>query len=746
MNFFKRISFGLLGIVMVVLTLATILEKIYGNDFAGSHIYRSVPFVLLWGITALSGLIFLIRRKKKMHFFTLMIHLSFVVILLGAFITWQYGKQGTLHLKKGEIKTGFTDKNDSLQEFPFLVSLDHFQVIYYAGTHTPVDFVSEITIDRKNPDEHICGKVSMNRIFSCMGYRFYQSGYDQDGAGTRLAVSYDPYGIAVTYTGYGILLLSMIFFFFGRYSNFRRLIKSPLLRRGTWLCLILISCSSGLWAAPDKPKVLPEEVAAKFGDIRVLYHGRICPLQTLAKDFTVKLCGSTSYRGYTSEQVFTGWMFYYTSWKKQPMIKIKGGTVRHLLGIKGKYASLEDFRNRENKYKLADENDKLQSGKTIPERRNLEEADEKYKIILMLYSGKMMKIFPYQAKKGAGITWYSPNDPLPRKIENDTWIFIRKFLDYIHEMVIKKDDQNILHLLEKIQTYQQKEAGAVLPSRNKFYAEKVYNHLNYSFPLSVVCILTGLLVFIIFCIKIIDEQPAGHIAVWLLNLFLFIVFSYLTVVLGLRWYISNHLPLSNGFETMQFMAWCCLILTFLLQKKFKLVLPFGSLLCGLALMVSMMGESNPPVTLLMPVLTSPLLCIHVVTIMIAYSLFAFMMLNGITAVVLSCSKKNCLFPVVRLQIISRIILYPALFFLMAGIFIGAVWANISWGRYWGWDPKEVWALITMLIYALALHPASLPWFRRPMFFHLFTILAFLSVLITYFGVNFVLGGMHSYAG
>ena len=196
---------------------------------------------------------------------------------------------------------------------------------------------------------------------------------------------------------------------------------------------------------------------------------------------------------------------------------------------------------------------------------------------------------------------------------------------------------------------------------------------------------------------------------------------------------------------MQFMAVCVILLTFICCRRFEAVIAFGYMLGGLALLVSMLGEANPPITQLMPVLASPLLSIHVVTIMIAYSLLAFAMMNGITALLLSRSHHDCTEQIARLEVISRLLLYPAVCCLALGIFIGAVWANVSWGRYWGWDPKEVWALITMLIYASALHPASLPFFRRPMFFHWFCVIAFASVLITYFGVNFIMGGMHSYA-
>lgn len=189
-------------------------------------------------------------------------------------------------------------------------------------------------------------------------------------------------------------------------------------------------------------------------------------------------------------------------------------------------------------------------------------------------------------------------------------------------------------------------------------------------------------------------------------------FIYLTIILLLRGYIAEHWPLSNGFETMQFMAWCALGITMLCYRRFILILPAGYLVGGLAMMVSMMGESNPQITPLMPVLTSPLLSIHVVLVMAAYTLLAFVMFNGIAGLLLYRRHPR---QSEQLQVVGRILLYPAIFALAAGIFVGAIWANISWGRYWGWDPKEVWALITWLVYALALHTESLPLFRKPLF-------------------------------
>jgi ABC-type transport system involved in cytochrome c biogenesis permease subunit len=218
--------------------------------------------------------------------------------------------------------------------------------------------------------------------------------------------------------------------------------------------------------------------------------------------------------------------------------------------------------------------------------------------------------------------------------------------------------------------------------------------------------------------------------------------AYTLLCIGLRGYVGGHIPMSNGSETMMFMSACAMVLTLCLQRRFTLVVPFGYIISGLTLMVSSFGESNPQITHLMPVLASPLLSIHVCVLMLAYTLLAFIMLNGIAAIVVGRNNPE---QVDTLYIVSKLMLYPALFLLTAGIFIGAIWANQSWGRYWGWDPKEVWALITMLIYAMPLHPSLFPRLQKPMAAHIFLVAAFLSVLITYFGVNFLLGGMHSYA-
>lgn len=755
MKLLKRIAFCLLGILLFVLTIATILEKVNGTEFVNNHIYSSVPFIILWGSTALASLLYMIKRKLYRQWTTFLLHLSFILILVGAFVTWIDGEQGTLQLKLGEKTMSFINKGGEKRTLPFSISLEDFEIIYYKGTRAPMDYVSRITVSAENNSESLEGEISMNKIFSFMNYRFYQSGYDANGQGTVLSVSHDPYGIGITYTGYSILLVSIILFFLNPQSTFRQLMKSYRnnsqdIKKGcSILFLLFISTfpmgSRAMAADHPLPKTLPRETAGRFGDLYILYNDRICPLQTFARDFTIKLYGKPTYHGLTSEQVLTGWLFYYDSWKNEPVIRIKSNEARRLLDIKGQYASVKDFAGSTNEYKLEDAMRQIHLGRQITDRKGIEEANEKFNIISMVCTGALMKIFPYRDAKGNTLQWYAQSDRLPHEMGNEQWTFTRKAMNYVHEQIVMKRFDEVNRLLNKIKQYQQKECGEALPSASRFKAEKLYNQFDYSKPIAILCLCIGLFAFIYYCRCTVTEKNICCSLAFIFNLLLCSIFIYLSMTIVLRGYVSNHLPLSNGFETMQFMAWCTVLLTFFLQRKFTLSVPFGFLLCGLTLLVSMFGEQNPRITQLMPVLQSPLLSIHVVAIMTAYSLLAFIMLNGITAVILHYSTENCETAIDFLQRISRLILYPAVFLLTIGIFIGAVWANVSWGRYWGWDPKEVWALITMLVYALALHPASLKWFRYPMFFHVFGIVAFLTVLITYFGVNFLLGGMHSYA-
>ena len=384
-------------------------------------------------------------------------------------------------------------------------------------------------------------------------------------------------------------------------------------------------------------------------------------------------------------------------------------------------------------------------------------------IIRMLLSGQLLKIYPvsqsndendlplnsgnessadssHHSSLTSHLVWYSQGDNLPLGIPDDQYFFIKKSMDYVGELVVQRDYERYRQTVDKIRKYQQQQAAEVLPGDERFRAELLYNSIDLTRPLFMLLATLGIALFFVYVRFWLRDEAVPRLLVVVLNVLLVSVIAYLAFFIGLRGYVAGHLPLSNGYETMQFMSLAALVLTFVLQRRFVLVMPFGLLLGGLTLLVSTLGASNPQITPLMPVLSSPLLSIHVCVIMVAYSLLAFTMLNGITALVVREPGR-----VEHLARISHMLLYPALFLLTAGIFIGAIWANVSWGRYWGWDPKETWALITMLVYSIPLHGESLPWLRRPRAFHIYMVAAFLTVLMTYFGVNFILGGMHSYA-
>lgn len=712
------------------------LEKIYSTHFVCENIYGSRLMIALWLILAHCAVLYLVSKNMHKRFITFMLHISFIVILFGAYSTWEWGVQGKVHLRKGERVESFTTTDNKEHQFPFAITLTDFELQYYEGTFAPMDYISHIEIS--DGKEKIAGEVSMNNILSFRHYRLYQAGYDKDGNGAMLSVSYDPWGIGITYTGYALLLLSMLAFFLQPKSRFRQLLQHRALKRVAVALLFIVSSVSSLSAAESMPHTVPRDVADKFGKLHIYYNDRVCPLQTFAIDFTTKLYGKSSYRGMSAEQVVLGWFFFYDDWKHEPMIKIKGGEIKQLLGINGNYARLTDFASATKGYKL----ESALRGEGVTNRRNAESANEKFNLVSMLAMGNLLKIFPYCHSDGV-VTWYSLADKLPAEVPYDKWLFIGRSMNLVAEKIVLKKYDEVVGMVEKIGKYQTKETGSGLPSLWRVKTEQLYNKANFNRPLAMACMTLGIVLFLIFCLS--ATLPKKRWFNLSLIVGLGLIFLYLTLQIALRWIVSDHIPLSNGFETMQFMAWCSALMSLLAMRKYRMALPFGYLLCGFTLLVAMMGSSSPQITQLMPVLQSPLLSIHVVVIMIAYSLLAFTMLNGITAVVLRYTRRNYTEEVKYLQVVSNIMLYPAVFLLAIGIFVGAVWANISWGRYWGWDPKETWALITMLVYSAALHTSSLSCFRRPMFFHYFMIVAFLTVLITYFGVNFILGGMHSYA-
>ena len=736
----KRMSFGILVFIIVCLAIATFIEPVKSTEFTANFIYHSYWFVGLWIMLTITGLAWLIRKKIYKYPPVFCLHLSFIVMLSGAFFTFTTGTRGYIHLREGASERMFIlEDGNSMHPMPFILQLDRFETEYYPGTNAPVNYKSHVKVIEGNKvSEEI---ISMNNILSVRGFRFYQSSFDEDGDGTILSVNYDRFGIPVTYGGYLLLGISILWILLSPKGNFRKLLRHPLLKSG--LCLLLFIVPTGLFANFG---TLEKNEAAKLGMLQIMYNNRVAPLQTFAKDFTRKITKKKQYQNYTCEQVIAGWIFYPEKWQNEPMIYVKNKELRALLDI-GEYVPLTDFFNEKEEYRLALLHSKiLKENKESPLLKAIAETDEKIQIINMLQQGVMLTVFPYE--NSGKLQWFSPASELPEDIPDNDKLLIRNVFFLLKSNISKGEIDAFRQTIDKLKIYQYKMGGESVLSESKMEAERLYNKLDITTILYRVNLCLGVILFIFFCIGMIS--PNSKLTSFLPVLFkvfallLLCSFLLLCVDMGLRIYISGRLPLSNGYETMIFIAWCILFISLLFHRKFRLIVPFGFLLSGFVLLVSSLGQMNPQITPLMPVLKSPWLSIHVSLIMMSYALFAFIMLNGITAIILNFSKKDNKEYIEQLMLISRIFLYPAVFLLGAGIFIGAIWANVSWGRYWAWDPKEVWALITFLVYGMAFHCRSLPFFRKPLFFHIYMVIAFSSLLMTYFGVNYLLGGLHSY--
>lgn len=729
------------------MTIATFVERYQGTEFVSRYIYGSVWFCILWGGLALSSFIVILSWKmysKQISLFLL--HVSFLVILCGALLTFLTAKRGYIHLRVNEEnRTAVVMEKDKEMQLPLPIALtlNNFRIDYYPGTDAPLDYVSQFTVKENNGNSFV-KEVSMNRIFSYQGIRLYQSSYDNDNQGSTLIVNIDKWGTPVTYAGYFMLIISMIWVLFSPNGKMRKLLKHPLLKKGIMFLTGLFVLSINTLASPQ---AIPQRDVTKLGEVQVFYNNRIAPLQTLAFDFTKKIVGKQSYKAYSPEQFLAGWIFNPGLWKYEPCIKVKSAEVRKKFNLK-EYASLTDFFDNTSTYIFEAYWKEQPQGKPDKLHRSVSELDEKVQLILMISKGELLKIFPV-TRVGKTI-WCNSTAQLPDDVSAEQRIFVKKIFALLNEYIVKKDSQQFQYSVAKLIEYQQQNGEVSVLSSSKLKAELLYNRIPFVTMLYRFNLVMGLVILILWCIGLIREKPLPHskLLFQVFTVALSVTLIFLTFCIGLRTYISGRWPMGNGFETMVFLAWCILLITLLFYRKFRLIIPFGYLLSGFFLLVASFSLMNPQITSLVPVLSSPLLSIHVSTIMISYALLAFTFLSGLTSLILygiKNKKDNVIIQIEGLQLMSQLFLIPGLFFLGGGVFLGAIWANISWGRYWAWDPKEVWALITFLFYSVVLHSGSLKIFRKPLFFHTYMCIAFLTILMTYFGVNYILGGLHSYA-
>lgn len=679
--------------VAAVLAAATVIEKITGSH----EVYSAWWFTAAWIALAAAGTAWAVCCRIWRRHNVMLLHTALLLIMAGALLTRFTGRSGYIHLREGHSVTSFTlPENGGQAELPFTLELSRFEIECYGGTQTPRDYISRVRIDG-TPET-----VSMNRIVRRNTYRLCQLSYDPDMRGTTLSVSSDPYGITVTYTGYLLLAAAMTLLLAGRNGPFRRLLRSAAIR-GTGLVL-LAALPAG---ANAKERLAPPIDTDRAARLLILHHDRIATFETFAIETTAAVTGRRSWDGYSAMEIVCGWIDAPEKWQYAPMIKVGDSRVREVLGT-GRRAAFIDFFDEDRNYRIAQALDDGRYKDDDKLRRALMLLNDKLELLVRLQTGDALAMLP--ARDEQGVQW--------------------------HRLSLAGFDDMRIDSLRRRQT---DILGDDAPAGGRLRAERLFNRMNRTAPLSYALMTVGIAAFAAMCTAMVRRRPMRGKKSCLAALAA--AETYLTALIVLRSVVAGHPPMSNGYETMLLIAWIVIAASLAAGRRHAAMLPFGTLLAGFALLVATLSDMNPQISPLMPVLHSAWLCCHVSLMMASYALLGFIAVNGVMMwTVVLLSRDDTSRRVAGMAAYGRLLLYPALFLLTAGIFTGAVWANVSWGSYWAWDPKETWALITMIVYAVPLHSrlgGALHWQSYLTF-------AFVSVIMTYFGVNMFFGGMHSY--
>ena len=663
-------------------------------------------------------------------------------------------------------------------ELPFMIGLEDFQLERYPGSESPSSYASEVKVYDEGEEKPY--RIFMNNVLDYGGFRFFQASYDTDELGTVLAVNHDQLGTRISYLGYVLMGLGMFWTLFGKGSRFHQInreLKSLNLQKSTLLVFLGIffltpqAFSKAYTYEELAPLVEIQQIdkhhASLFGRLMVQdLDGRIKPVNTLASEFLRKISRRPDYRFESdngtiildANQTFLALHVDPQSWQNIPLIKIdkkKGGELfsslrtteeglipfNGLLDEKGDYV-LTQVVEAANAKKPAERNEF---------DKEMLLVDERFNILFNVFSANYLKIFP---KRGDSTnTWYSHSHHFADFPEEDAQFVHNIMPVYFRDIEDARENNDWVaaeNNLAYIKLYQEVLAEAIMPEDRKVEAELWYNRINLNFWLFQVQWTLGFLLLITAIAHIFsDKRWIGVIGYGLVVLTL-ISFIAFTGNLALRWYIAGHAPWSNGYEMIVFVSWVLLLCGLLTHRKSDFALPLATLFSGTLLFVSYLDWLNPEITNLMPVLKSYWLKIHVATIVSSYAPLALSAILGVMALLLMIFKTSARadefnYRIKELTLINEISMTIGLFLLAVGTFLGGVWANESWGRYWAWDPKETWALISAIVYAVVLHLRFVPSLRNAYVLNTASILAFSSIVMTSFGVNYYLSGLHSYA-
>ncbi|WP_163708613.1 c-type cytochrome biogenesis protein CcsB [Mangrovibacterium lignilyticum] len=641
-----------------------------------------------------------------------------------------------------------------LIKLPFSLYLDDFQLERYIGSDSPSSFASEIKLIDKEQGVNRDVRIFMNNTLKYRGFRFYQSSYDQDELGTVLSVNKDFLGTAVTYLGYLLMALGMILAMFSKNSYFQHLVRHlKELNKVGVAGIVLLGIFAGTPAMANDATLngipaLDQDLVSDFSELWVHGHdGRIEPMSTLNNEILRKLSRKSSFEGKSPDEVVLSMNLYPEFWRTVPIIKVES-EVGAQLGIAGKYATVVDFFDENGQYRILNE---VQAAyKKMPAfRSQLEKdylyVDERVNICFMIFNGEFFTFFPPSNQKDA---WFAVGSN-PTGYPHGDSLFVTNSFKLLRESLNPGAEIQPRQIMATIASFQQKFGAEILPSEQKKSAEIFYNDFQPFKKVFPWYLLLGVALLVVLFVNIFRLKTVSNPVKYTFVGLIVLAFFIHTIGLGLRWYVSGHAPWSNGYESMVYVAWAAMLAGIIFGRKYPLVLGTAAFLAGIILFVAHLNWMNPEITHLVPVLKSYWLLIHVAVITASYGFIGLSSFLGMLVLILYAlmqerNKKNINYFTDQLSTISELSATLGLYMLAIGTFLGGVWANESWGRYWGWDPKETWALITVIIFAFIVHMRFIPGLKGRFNFNVATVIGFSSVLMTYFGVNYFLSGMHSY--
>lgn len=671
-------------------------------------------------------------------------------------------------------------------ELPFEVKLNDFIAERYPGTEKSyASFESKVTVlDGEDGDFDF--HIYMNNILNHRGYKFFQSSFDPDEKGTILSVNHDYWGTWFTYLGYYLLyfgLMAVLLSKHARMESLRRQLDKIKKKKSqlTTVLLFLISFSSfsqtihgsdHINLRPTqtqldsilKLNITPAAEADRFGHL-VLQDsdGRMKPINTYASELLRKLSKKDSYQNFDANQVFLSMQESPQFWYNVPLIFLKAkkaDTIRTLLGLdkSSKYAALVDFLDPDLNYKLGPYLEDAYSAQ-VPTaiQKIFKETDQRVSLLFNTLEGSSLRLYPipedenntWVSSKGFREGGYVLQDSLYGNFINTGFIAYMATLQ--NDKVLKTDFSKSKELLEAIKATQIKFGGDTMLSEKKIDTEILYNRYDIFKKLFQYYMYASSLMFLLLIIQIFkDRSKILYYSVQTFKYLIWLCFGLHTLGLIARWYISGHAPWSDAYESMIYVAWATMAFGVMLGKKSDLTFASTAFVTAMILMIAHWNWMDPSIGNLQPVLNSYWLMIHVAIIVGSYGPFTLGMILGLISLLLlvltnAKNKDKMALNIKELTIINEMALTVGLVMLTIGNFLGGMWANESWGRYWGWDPKETWALISIMIYAFVIHMRLIPGLRSRFGFSVASILAFGSILMTYFGVNFYLAGLHSYA-